>query len=291
MSRSILITGGTGFVGSRLTRKLEAYGDHVTNIPRSAPGTSAQVAAAVTQAFDEAQPDLVCSLAISRAHATLEQVGDAADAAVRLPAMLIHECARREIPLIVTASYMLQRGGTAPTLFSALRGGVEQMLDWAALHANLRCVTLSLTSVHGPGDARAKLIGELLRAARSGEAIEMAPPERLLDLVHVDDVTDAYLRAAELLADPAFATNQHFDVSSGHATPLAQIVAQIEQQTGRPIDARWNTRPMRPSDLVDPPAHPSWLPGWSPCSHSANEHPLRHRDAQIVQHTIDVQGE
>jgi nucleoside-diphosphate-sugar epimerase len=264
MTRSVLLTGATGFVGSRLAQALTDRGDRVTNIPRTTPATSAQVAAAVTQAFDAAQPDIVCSLATSRPRATAAQVGAIIDAIVLLPTLLIHECVERGIPIVVTASYMAQRGAIAPSIYSAVRAGLEPILDWAATHRALRCMTLSLTSVHGPGDPRPKLLGALLAAARSGEPIDMVAPERRIDPIHVDDVVAAYLTAIDLLAEPDTATNQRFGGSSGEPITLAELVALVEQISARPINARWGARTSSAADLVDPPVRPSWLPGWQP---------------------------
>lgn len=264
MSRSVLLTGATGFVGSRLAQALTERGDRVTNIPRTTPATSAQVAAAVTQAFDGAQPDIVCSLATSRPRATAAQVGAIVDATVLLPSLLIHECVEREIPIVITASYMKRPGDTAPSIYSALRAAIEPVLDWAATHRALRCMTLSLTSVHGPGDLRPKLLAALLAAARSGEPIDMVAPERRIDPIHVDDVACAYLAAFDLLAQPDAATNQRFDVCSGDPITLGALVELIEQLSGRSIDARWGARPAGASDLVEPPARPNWIPGWQP---------------------------
>lgn len=264
MSRSVLVTGATGFVGSRLAQALTERGDRVTNIPRTTPATSAQVAAVVTRAFDETQPDIVCSLATSRPRATAAQVGAIVDANVLLPTLLIHECVERGVPLVVTASYMAQHGATAPSIYSALRAGLEPLLDWAATHRALRCMTLSLTSVHGPGDPRPKLLGALLAAARSGEPIDMVAASRRIDPIHVDDVVGAYLAAFDLLAQPETATNQRFDVSSGAPITLADLVELVEQISGRSIDARWSARASSAADRVEPPAHPAWLPGWRP---------------------------
>jgi nucleoside-diphosphate-sugar epimerase len=39
----------------------------------------------------------------------------------------------------------------------------------------------------------------LKRAAETGETLEMSPGEQLIDLVHVDDVVEAFCTAQELI--------------------------------------------------------------------------------------------
>jgi nucleoside-diphosphate-sugar epimerase len=284
MSRSVLITGATGYTGSRLARRMVERGDRVTILARhgssllqlgeaaehvavvriAESGAGADVADAVEQALERAQPDLVCSLATTRTRASLADVAQIADAVVRLPTLLIAACARERMPLITTASYMHAPGSVAPSIYSALRAGPDPVLEWACAHEGLRAVVLSLTSVHGPGDARAKLLVALLDAARNGTPIDLVHPGRRIDFVHVDDVVEAYLVAQQVLDGDAAGAPQRYDVSSGELLTLADAVELVERLTGRSIDARWNARSTTPSDLVEPPHPPRWLPGWRP---------------------------
>lgn len=280
-----LITGGTGFVGSRLAQRLLDEGWHVHLLTRagskldalgasrghvritriSDPDSAAATASAVEAAMDAADPDVVFSLATLRQRSTLEQVAQLVDATVRLPTLLVAALAERGGGrIITTASYQHASGLVAPTIFSAARGGIDPILEWAGTHTGVRCATLSLTSVYGPDDQRGKLLPALLDAARSESPIGLVAPDRVLDLVHVDDVARAYVRAAQLIREDVIGSGERYDVSSGERVTLRELVAAVEQAAGRPIDARWNARAASASDEVDPPSKPSWVPGWTP---------------------------
>lgn len=285
MTSCAVVTGGTGFTGRRLVTQLVEAGWNVAVLARETSSTrelgavaevvrivridpeqrASDVAAAVDQAIGNApEPPVVFSLATLR---TCESLADAAamlDANVRLPALLAAALARRGGGrLITTASYMLDRGGVAPSMFSASRGAVDPILDWAAAHGSVRVTTLAPTSIYGPGDSRAKVFAAVMGAARSGAPIEMANPDRLLDLIHVDDVARAFVQAAAMPEAPTGAVDR-FDVSSGRSTTLRELVAAVEDATGRAIDARWGGRPSGASDAVGPPVSPTWVPGWHP---------------------------
>jgi CDP-3, 6-dideoxy-D-glycero-L-glycero-4-hexulose-4-reductase len=287
MTRHALVTGGTGFTGSHLVRALlddgwtvrllaqhdsllDQLGDaaervDVTRIPASADADA--IASAVEVAFADGIPDCVFSLAISRDTTSLRAVAAAVDANVRLPAVLIAALAARGGGNIVTsASYMYGREGVAPSLFSATRGAVDPLLNWANAHGHVRSATLALTSIYGPGDSRSKLVARLVRAAQQGEAIDLVDPTRVLDHVYVDDVASAYVHAANLLCCGELDAFSRFDVSSGKLTTLSELVAHIERIAGTKIDARWGARPPRVSDQVDPSESPAWLPGWQPAT-------------------------
>ncbi|MCZ4496736.1 MAG: NAD(P)-dependent oxidoreductase [Thermoleophilia bacterium] len=280
---AVLVTGGSGFLGGHLVRALVERGDAVhlllragsvlapqleerltvTRIPE--PTDSDAAADAVQLALETSAPDLVISLATLRDVSDLRAAARMFDANVRLPALLAAGLAARGGGgMITTASYMLAPGGTAPSLYSASRASIDPVLDWACAHHDITTATLALTSLYGPGDTRAKVLAALLRAADSGAPMPLVHPDRRLDMLHVSDAVRAYLHAADLLAAGELAPRARHEVTSAAPTTLGELVAAVEAATGRPIDARWGERATTPSDAVDPPRTPNWLPGWKP---------------------------
>ncbi len=265
-SPSVLVTGGAGFTGSAVVAHLRTLGWSVQLLERvDARASSDAVADSITRSFAAAEPDVVLSIATRRTCASAREVAAMLDANVRLPGLLLAELARRGGGRIVTtSSFQTSRGATAPTLYAATRQSVDALAGWACAHASVRWVSLAPTTIHGPGDQRTKLVAALLAAARTGAPIDMVAPTRLVDFVHVSDVAHAYEVAARALLDGSLGAGERFDVCSGEQLTLARLVDVVERETGRPIDARWGAVAMRPSDLVDPPASPVWLPGWAP---------------------------
>ncbi|PDW01984.1 SDR family oxidoreductase [Candidatus Viridilinea mediisalina] len=105
MSRRLLITGGTGYLGSVLVRQSAALGDTVaatyySNMPPPQPGViwlplDVRDDLAVFQALDELRPDLVIHTAFQQTgpdlmSITADGAGHVATAAARCNARLIH---------------------------------------------------------------------------------------------------------------------------------------------------------------------------------------------------------
>lgn len=285
-ARRALVTGGTGFIGSRLvcdllgdgwdvhllTRATSSLGllgeaeSFVTHHRIPSDPTAQQAAAAVAAALEESDPHVVFHLAILRRDASVQDMAEIIDANVRLPMLLAGGLARRRgrALFVGSASYMQRGGSVAPSFFSATRAAADPVLEWAAAHGEVASAILSLTSVYGPSDSRDKVVAAVCRAAATGEPLELVDTARELDLVHVADVSRAYRRAAELLLAGTLAGYNRFDVSSGTTTTLADLVGTIEQVSERTVAADWGARPARASDTVAPPQAPDWLPGWTP---------------------------
>lgn len=280
-NRRALITGGTGYVGSRLVRRLRADDwsvhllvrrhsvlgelEDLMSITRVANDDSTSAAVeAVRNAIVEAQPDVVISLATHRPHSTDHETAPMFDANARLPALLLAELAANGGGRwIGSSSFMHRPLESPPTLYAATHAALEPTVRWAQSHGNVTCTTLSLTSVYGPGDPRDKLLGRLLHAARTGTPIDLVRPSRVMDLVHVDDVARAYAHAAELQMQQD-AIEDRYDVCTGTGTSIAALVRHVERATGLSIDANWDRRTSGPADAIDPPTRPRWLPEWQP---------------------------
>ena len=92
----------------------------------------------------------------------------------------------------------------------------------------------------------------------------MSPGEQLIDLVHIDDVVQAFLIAAGCLDRQPAGTHETYAVSSGSPLPLRQLVELYRQITGTDVRVHWGGRPYRPREVMVPWNAGKLLPGWQP---------------------------
>jgi nucleoside-diphosphate-sugar epimerase len=132
------------------------------------------------------------------------------------------------------------------------------------VNTGLSCISLKLYDTYGPDDQRRKLINLLLDAARTGEPLAMSPGEQEVELTHLDDVTAAFARAADLLLESAAPRLETYLVPGTRLT-VQDLVARVAQATGRPIEVQWGGRPYRPREVMVPVAPAGrCLPNWAP---------------------------
>lgn len=113
--------------------------------------------------------------------------------------------------------------------------------------------TLRPFAVFGPGEAPERLLPSLLTALREGRSLDLTPGEQLRDWLHVDDVCEAYLRAAQL--DEAALNGAIWNVCSGTPVSVRQFGETLARLLGvSPELLRWGRLAYRPEE-------PMWIVG------------------------------
>jgi nucleoside-diphosphate-sugar epimerase len=277
------VTGATGFVGRHLARRLLADGWalHLVVRPSSKLERLGELrAAAAVHAHDgstarmleivgSAAPDTVFHLAAEggAGHAP-EDLRALLESNVvlgtqLLEAMVAHGVAR----IVCTGSHWQHYGGadySPVSLYAACKEAFDRILRFYVEARGARAVTLVLFETYGGDDPRRRILNLLREAARSGVALEMTAGEQYLDLVHVDDVVEAYCLAAARLHAGEVGAQESFAVRSGSPIRLRELVAQFGQALGRDVPVRWGARPYRAREVMTPWKGGQTLPGWQP---------------------------
>lgn len=281
MSRA-LVTGATGFLGSRLARRLAAEGweVHAVARPSSDAGPLGPAAGSVVlhrpaetpEAFDAvlaaARPDVVFHLAACFvAEHSPQDAARLADSNLRWPLLLLDAMARAGARRLVNASTLWVRFGERcdepASLYAATKRAFVELLRYYASAHGLSAVTLELADTYGPADPRGKLFSLLRGAAGRGEPLAMSPGEQRLDPVFVDDAVGAFLAAGQRVLGLGDGRLESFGVLGGRPRTLREVVEAWRRVSGRALEVSWGARPYRAREVMAPPAVPP-LPGWSP---------------------------
>lgn len=275
-----LVTGATGFIGSRLVRTLLASGWEVTalvrptsncaEIPRDVSifehdGTTSALVGHV----NKVRPDLIFHLAARflSAHRS-EDIAPLIADNILLSAQLFEAAAQGGVRGLINTGTCWQHYGeerrySPVNLYAATKQAAEDLLLYYAEAVNLRSLTLELVDTYGAGDPRKKLFHLLRESAARGGVLEMSPGEQLIDLVHVDDAVNAYLVAAQRLLRPMEAAYECWGVTSSLPLPLRDVVELFRRLNGNKPEIAWGRRPYREREVMIPHPSPA-LPGWQP---------------------------
>lgn len=276
----VLVTGASGFIGAHLVKRLVAEGHDVHIIVREGSSTrliAPELAAVTVHVHDGSTQGMLDIVGAARPHTvfhlaslflaqhTAGDVEALIGSNVLYGTQLVEAMVAHGVPYLVNTGTAWQhydnQDHNPVNLYAATKQAFEAILSYYIEAQGLKVSSLILFDTYGPHDPRAKLIALLWKTALTQQPISMSPGEQQIDLVHIDDVIDAFMMAARLLPDQGQG-HRRYGVSSGRPLPLKALVAAFEQATGLSLPITWGGRPYRPREVMTPWRDHESVPGW-----------------------------
>jgi nucleoside-diphosphate-sugar epimerase len=282
LKKRAFITGGTGYIGSNLVKRLLSDGWLVHMIIR--PGSSLDLidpysrvisthlydgsVNSIINALECAKPDLVFHLAsLFLAQHSPKDVEKLMLSNLIFPTQLLEAMTICKVDRLINTGTSWQHyrdeSYCPVNLYSATKQAFEDVIKYYVELGSIRVVTLSLFDTYGPKDPRAKLIPLLWKAASGESPLKMSPGEQLIDLVYIDDVISAFQVATQLFED-ACIRMEKYGVSSGNPKKLTEIVKIFEKVIGIQVPVIWGARPYRDREVMKPWTKFTTIPNWQP---------------------------
>ena len=275
---NILVTGASGFIGSRLCAELSRRGDHnVYALLRN--GTAADCFGGVVAplVYDGSIDTLTATMReleikgiVHLASFFLAQHSPAdidllISSNILLGAHLIEAAAKTGVRWFINTSSFWQHYENRPyspvALYAATKQAFEDILQYYRETSGVRIVTLELFDTYGPGDTRPKLFRLLKNLVDRPDTLAMSPGEQLMNLLYIDDVIDAYGTMIDLLQAES-PLDHKYCASASELPSLRQVVALFSEAVGRELKIEWGGRPYRDREFMNPsPVYPL-VPGW-----------------------------
>ena len=251
-----LVTGGGGFVGAALCRRLRDLGHDVTALGRRpAPAPAAEGIRTVVHdlAADGAAAGLAGLLAgvecvfHTAAHVKMWGPREAfVRGNVTATDNVIAACRAAGVgrlvftssPSVVAADHDLRGVDESlpyPSRYRASYPETKAAAERAVLAAHgagLRSIALRPHLIFGPGDTN--LVPTILRRARAGRLVQVGAGHNVVDLTFIEDCVAAHLRAAAALEEHPAAGGRAYFVSQGTPVPLWEWIGRVLALHGLP---------------------------------------------------------
>lgn len=286
MNHHILLTGASGFIGSNIARALLQKKIKTTLLVRDRNAVAALEGCSVLQ-MPSTTRELVELLkqnkSVPYTHcvhlASLfiaeHQVGDIESL---VNSNILFGTQVLEASSVLGIGYFVNTGTTwqhqldspeyhPACLYAASKEAFEKVLDYYTESKKMTAISLKIFDSYGPNDSRKKLVKLLIDSMPTtpGQApLPMSPGEQEIDLIHVNDIVEAYLRAIEFVTEIPLGSHFRFSLGSGSPITVKNLVNLMETSLGSRPNVALGMRPYRANEVMKAWRFGKTLPGWTP---------------------------
>ena len=274
MNNEILITGGSGFLGSKLVESFVKKGHKVSILKRAGTDLSriepfldkisVYDVDELDTLFGRISVDTIIHTATSYGRQG-EGLSDVYGTNVLFPLKLIEYAVNSGVRFFINTDTMLP---SLTNAYSLSKANFYQIGKYLSSNRKIKFINLKIEHFYGVGEDRSKFISYVIKQCLSTSAsLQLTPGEQLRDFIYIDDVVSAYEAVlAKAKSDDSEIFLQEFNVGSGRLISIKDLVKKIRDITGSIIELDFGALPYRENELMatDLNINPLIALGWKP---------------------------
>lgn len=263
----IFITGGSGFIGANLVRRLvaEGFDVHILLRKKSKTWRLDDIIDKLTvhqgdltdrnrifEIVAEVKPKTIFHLAVYGAYSWQKEPDKIKSANLDGTINLLDACKSVGFDIFINTGSSSEYGFKSEPMkesdalepnshYAVYKAAATYHLQYEAKSQNLPIITLRPFSVYGPFEEPGRLVPNLIVKMLNNECPPLVSPDTARDYIYVDDIVDCYLTAA---TRPDLG-GRVFNMGSGRETKLKEIVDIALEVTGAKVKPQWGTMEQR----------------------------------------------
>jgi len=226
----ILITGGTGYIGSNVMKYLKDKGFEVENLDRHT---------FCFELFQEFKPEIILHFATFFSNADDPiNAKKFLDSNIDFGMRVACACDKYKVKTFVNfTTFQLHYNDeeyNPVNLYAATKKAFMDILEYYHQAGKFKVINVELNSVYGPWDKRPKLIPILLQSIKTGKEVVLSNLEKVVDLINIKDI----FTVVNNIIKGSFTAN--YFVITGRNISIKELIVIIENLSGHKINLKIN---------------------------------------------------
>ncbi|GFE58132.1 NAD(P)-dependent oxidoreductase [Geobacter sp. AOG1] len=237
-TKTVLLTGGTGFLGSNLLMKLVDRGYRLILLARSHSDMTRLKSVldrivvhrighcSLDDIFANEKIDIIIHCATNYGRNQKDPT-DLLEVNLMLPLGLLQLGIKHKVPCFINTDTILDKRVNFYSLSK------NQMKEWLKVFSGeITSINVALEHFYGPGDDDSKFVTNVIHRIADNEAeIDLTPGRQKRDFIYIDDVVEAFLCIIEHCGTLGKGFHP-FEIGSGDSIEIREFVALVKKLAG-----------------------------------------------------------
>jgi len=271
----ILLTGGTGYIGSNLFNFIINNSNHKFLIPYRNKKKIKSLIQKVeikkvitiriskTNDYTEFErsilkfkPDLVIHLATyyTHHHSNDDDINNLINSNILFSTKLVEFCTKAGCKKYICTSTVwknYQNTKRPVNLYAATKNAFEEILKYYQSKFKLQIVNIYLSDTYGELDRRNKIIPILIKNAYSNKKIQLSPSNNIIEILHIKDVVDLYIKIIDFIKVSKMSFI-HYYYPKGESFTLKNLILKFIKASNSNLSIQFNKKPYRVREVMYP---------------------------------------
>ncbi len=276
----LLISGATGFIGKHLTEKLLREGALVYSITRPSTDIKKLHKKVRNYTFTDNVDDLISFMEKEKFDGVIhlaslflaqhkpENIQSLLDSNLFLGTALLEASAKSNVPWFINTGTFWQhyknKKYSPVNLYAATKQAFEVIAQYYTETTSINFVTIKLCDTFGSDDTRQKIFNLWARIAKTGESIDMSLGKQSINISHIDNVVEGYLKMIRALSKDKKRSlcGKSFAVTSSQVLSLRNLASLFTTVSGKALKINWGAKEYREREVMKPWNKGVVIPGW-----------------------------